>query len=98
MPEQLEKKPRKGLSPVLNTLIFIVFVAVVVGLLFSISGNRSPRIPDDQTHAVITDAKACLKCHGPGMPNARKPDHPPKDQCMLCHKVRRYRNIKPDKK
>jgi len=97
MSEQLEKKRGKGLSPVVNTLIFIVFVVIVVGLLYSISGNRSPRVPDDQTHAVITDDKACLECHGPGKEYERKPNHPPKDQCLLCHKVKRYRNIKPDK-
>jgi flagellin-like protein len=96
MSEQLEKKPRKGFSPFVNTVIFIVFVLVVVGVLFAISGDRSPRVPDDQNHAVITDDAACLECHGPGKYAERKPDHPPKDQCLICHKVKRYRKIKPE--
>ncbi|HAM52651.1 MAG TPA: hypothetical protein DCP92_18860 [Nitrospiraceae bacterium] len=72
-----------------NTLIFVVFVLLVLGLLFLISGTRSPKIPDDALHRTISDKTACLECHGPGKEAALKKNHPPKDQCFICHKVKR---------
>ncbi|MGD0886872.1 MAG: hypothetical protein ABSA46_18680 [Thermodesulfovibrionales bacterium] len=72
-----------------NTLIFVLFVLLVLGLLSLLSGTRSPRIPEDVLHRVITDNTACLECHGPGAEAALKKNHPPKDQCLICHKVKR---------
>lgn len=77
-----------------QTLYFIIFTLAVLGILYSISGERSGRIPDDEAHRVITTSAACLVCHAPGMEHARKAKHPPKDDCLLCHKTKRYRNIK----
>jgi hypothetical protein len=74
-----------------NTIIFIVFVLAVVGLLFAISGDRSPRIPEDDMHAGLTEQASCLECHAPGKEAALSPAHPPKDQCLLCHKRKRGR-------
>lgn len=76
-----------------KNLAFVVFVVVVVGFLTMISGERSNRIPEDANHAVITDPAGCLECHGPGMIAARTAKHPPKDDCMLCHKVKRNRKV-----
>ncbi|MDP2168763.1 MAG: hypothetical protein Q8J64_10585 [Thermodesulfovibrionales bacterium] len=68
---------------------FIIFVMVVVGLLYAISGQRSPQIPNDETHKGITEPVVCLNCHGPEKEYARKPAHPPKDECLKCHRVKR---------
>ncbi len=84
-----EKKKGKGLSPVANTVIFVLFVLVVIGLLTAISGERSPRVPIDAIHNGIEDNAVCLECHGPGMAQERGPKHPPKDQCLLCHHRKR---------
>jgi hypothetical protein len=35
-----------------------------------------------------------MECHGPGKPAARKETHPPKDDCIKCHKVKRTRKTK----
>ena len=77
-----------------QTLVFIIFVLAVVGVLYSISGDRSPRIPDNEAHRVVDSNAICMGCHAPGMEHARKPNHPPKDDCIYCHKTKRFRNIK----
>jgi cytochrome c553 len=72
-----------------NTVIFIVFVLIVVGFLYSISGKRYPQIPADANHQNVTDIQACLACHGPGTQHPQKPTHPPKTECFECHKKKR---------
>lgn len=76
-----------------STIGFVVFVLVVIGLLYSISGKRYPRIPDDVLHRdVQTDSgAACMECHGPGKKSALKDTHPPKFECLKCHKYRRIK-------
>lgn len=89
-----ESKETNKLSSAKNTIIFIVFVLVVIGLLTAISGRRSERIPDNETHINLTDVVYCLSCHGPGREYARSESHPPKDECVLCHKTKRQRKYK----
>lgn len=72
-----------------NTLMFIVFVLVVLAFLFAISGEKAFRIPEDEYHTIINNNEVCMDCHGPGMPQARKETHPPKDDCIKCHKVKK---------
>lgn len=72
-----------------NTIIFVVFVLLIIGLLTLFSGTRAPRLPEDVRHKVITDNTACLECHGPGKEAALKNTHPPKAECLICHKVKR---------
>lgn len=71
-----------------NTLIFIAFVLVVLGLLYAVSGRRvEPRpIPIDSRHEAVKDPKICMDCHGPGKDAAMKRSHPPKYECFKCHK------------
>lgn len=68
--------------------VFAVFVLLVVGLLFTLTGNKSPRIPDDENHVTFTVEESCRECHGPEGDVPRKETHPPKDQCLECHKVK----------
>lgn len=72
-----------------NTLIFIVFVLVVLGLLYAISGKRvpPPLIPADSRHMVTGDTAVCTGCHGPGKEAPLKAKHPPKHECFKCHKT-----------
>jgi hypothetical protein len=76
-----------------NTLIFIIFMLIVLGVLSLLSGTRAPRIPEDALHAGITDNAVCQKCHAPGTPTSLKQNHPPKTECVICHK--RKRTVKP---
>ncbi len=90
MPDKKDKK----LSPVIQTVIFIAFVLAIIGLLTAISGERSARIPDDPVHVNLTDSEYCLTCHGPGGEFMRPENHPPKDNCIICHKTKRDRKYK----
>lgn len=72
-----------------NNLIFI-FLAVVIlaGLFYLSSGEKAPFIPADTKHQTITTEAACLECHAPGKQAPLKPSHPPKEQCLVCHKTK----------
>ncbi len=73
-----------------NTLIFLVFVLVVLGLLFAISGKRvpPPLIPVDNLHKEAgQNTSVCMGCHGPGKEAQLKAKHPPKYECFKCHKA-----------
>lgn len=74
-----------------NTLIFIVFVLVVLGFLYAVSGKRvpPPLIPEDTVHGGKSEPSACLECHGPGMVSPMKAKHPPKQECFKCHRTKK---------
>ena len=72
-----------------NTIGFTVFVLVVLLFLFFLSsGKKVPNIPSDALHSVITTDASCAACHGPGKQAPLKPTHPPKEQCLVCHKAK----------
>ncbi len=76
-----------------NTFIFIAFVLFVLGFLYSISGSRAPRIPEDKLHKIIDTTVTCIECHSATGETPRGEKHPPKDQCLECHKVKRNRKV-----
>lgn len=69
-----------------NNILFIFFISVIVLFLVVLSGKRSPQIPLNEVHTVSLAEQDCLSCHGEGMSHPRSKEHPPKDQCFLCHK------------
>jgi len=71
-----------------HIVAFLIFMTAVVGLLFTLSGNKAPRIPDDGQHTVFDVEEVCWDCHGPGGDVPRKETHPPKDRCLECHNVK----------
>ncbi len=74
-----------------NTLIFIAFVLIVLGLLYAVSGKRvpPPLIPDDNLHIALNDASGCMDCHGPDKKASLRKAHPPKFECLKCHKAKK---------
>jgi hypothetical protein len=74
-----------------NSWSLIVVGAAVVLLLFvlSLSGKKPPLIPEDAVHADLRTNEACLPCHAPGKSSPLKENHPPKEQCVVCHKARK---------
>ena len=74
-----------------NTIGFILFAAAIVLVLFflSTSGKKAPFIPSDDLHRIINTETACTECHAPGKRAPLKPSHPPKEQCLVCHKVKK---------
>ncbi|MEJ2684109.1 MAG: hypothetical protein P8Z71_06915 [Candidatus Sulfobium sp.] len=68
-----------------SAIVFIVFILIVIGLLFTLSRKKFPLIPDDSFHRGIRDAAVCMECHGPGKRYEMKKTHPPKFACFKCH-------------
>ena len=66
----------------------IVAGAALLLLLFylSSSGKKAPAIPSDPTHATLQTNESCLPCHAQGKQSPMKSSHPPKEQCVVCHK------------
>jgi hypothetical protein len=71
-----------------NTLLFFIFVVVVVGILYFISDKKYPQMPADPVHNGATEALMCNECHGPQGKFPKKPGHPPKDECFKCHETK----------
>ncbi len=70
-----------------SILGFIIFVIVVVGLLLLFPGKTYPPIPYDDLHKAAKDNEACVACHGPGKKDELKKTHPPKYDCLKCHRL-----------
>lgn len=69
-----------------NLPLILVALAVVLFLFFLSSRKKVPAIPDDAVHRSATTNGACLACHSPGNRSPLKENHPPKEQCLTCHK------------
>ena len=65
----------------------IGFILIVLLLLFSISGKKIKPVPGDAQHALALDNASCVACHAPGKISPLIPTHPPKEQCLTCHKL-----------
>jgi hypothetical protein len=67
--------------------LIVVGAAVLLVLFFlSSSGKKPPVFPLDSLHAGLKTDEACLTCHAQGKQAPLKTTHPPKEQCMTCHK------------
>jgi hypothetical protein len=73
-----------------NNMVFLAgAAAVLIVLLFLSSGRKIPPIPVDDLHRNITADSVCRECHAPGKGAPLKDSHPPKEQCLVCHKTKR---------
>jgi cytochrome c553 len=70
-----------------RVVIVIGVLGVFLAIVFMVALRRTPPdIPADARHLEsVTDAQACLKCHGPGGSSPRTPNHPLGNQCWGCH-------------
>ncbi|MDH4233347.1 MAG: hypothetical protein OEW04_15120 [Nitrospirota bacterium] len=66
-------------------LLYFALICVVPAILYVLSLEKVIPTPVDDTHAGLTEEIQCFECHGEGRDNARKKEHPPKDQCFKCH-------------
>ena len=70
-----------------KSLIFYGGTFLVVLTLALLAKGRPARyVPVDDDHPRPLAVERCLDCHGAGKDAARSAKHPPKDQCMLCHR------------
>ncbi len=71
-----------------NTVVFVVAGAAVLVFLFYLSlSKKVPPLPADAFHKVVTGDEGCVVCHAPGKMAPLKKSHPPKEQCLTCHKI-----------
>jgi len=73
-----------------NDLLFVIAVVAVVGFLYYLSttGKKPPFIPADAQHMATATNEDCAGCHGKDKQYAIKGPHPPKEQCLTCHKYK----------
>jgi hypothetical protein len=71
-----------------NLFLFISIFVVLAVLLFLSSYKHAPLIPPDAAHQNIVSNDVCTECHGLGKKAPLKASHPPKEQCLICHKYR----------
>ena len=70
----------------IKKIFYFLLILTVPLILYLLSLKTVLPIPSDDAHKGITEEKACFECHGEGKEYARKKSHPPKDQCLQCHK------------
>lgn len=70
-----------------KNLVFFGGALLVVGTLSFLAGGRPTRyVPQDEYHPRPLAVALCRDCHAPGKTAPQSAQHPPKDQCMLCHR------------
>jgi hypothetical protein len=71
-----------------NNIGIIVLALTILAFLFFLSSRKkAPMLPDDEAHKQVQSNSLCQTCHGPGKQSPLKPSHPPKEQCLLCHRT-----------
>jgi len=70
-----------------KNLVFLGGALLVVCALALLSGARKTRyVPVDENHPRPLAVELCRDCHAPGKTAPQSAKHPPKEQCMLCHR------------
>lgn len=75
--------PKKFLK---STWFFPLLLVLVIGGLFTLSEKEFAPLPGDAVHADLTKNSSCTNCHGEGGESPLSDKHPPKEQCLTCHK------------
>ena len=78
-------------------LTIAAFAVVLIVLIVSTIHEKAKRVPVDEKHRAFYGAiqkgrnrieaeRGCITCHNPHtIPLPKK--HPPKEQCLICHKL-----------
>jgi hypothetical protein len=70
-----------------KNLVFFGGALLMVGTLAFLAGARKTRyVPLDEHHPRPLAVALCRDCHAPGKQAPQSAKHPPKEQCMLCHR------------
>lgn len=85
--KRIKTDPEIGMNN--NLSLILLVAAVLAGLFFLSSGKKPPAIPMDDRHQSITTDAACAACHAPDKQAKLNPSHPPKEQCLVCHQVKK---------
>jgi len=70
-----------------STWTLAILAALVLIFLYYLSSSHNvPAVPQDERHRNAITNASCSDCHAPGRQAPLKPAHPPKEQCLICHK------------
>ena len=80
-----------------DVLVIAAVAVLLVVLIMSAVREKAKRVPADDKHRAFYEAmekgrdriateKGCITCHNPQVILLPK-DHPPKEQCLICHKL-----------
>ncbi len=80
-----------------DLLAIVALVIVLVVLIMSTTREKAKPVPFDNKHRAFYEAmkkgkdrieveKSCVACHSPQAISLPK-KHPPKEQCLICHKL-----------
>ena len=74
----------------MRDILFVVAILAVVAVLYVLSetGAKPPAMPPDTPHASAKTTDECKTCHSEGGLSPLKKEHPPKDQCFECHRLK----------
>jgi hypothetical protein len=72
-------------------VLVLAALAAAFMVVFALADRHAPFIPRDIFHALVINNSACTTCHTPGKQAPLKASHPPKDECMSCHKAKQSR-------
>lgn len=73
-------------------VVFIITGVIVVFVLAIAPKETTPKAPNDDIHRSLILAKddsSCKNCHGVGTDKPLPPNHPKKDGCHFCHKLKK---------
>lgn len=75
------------------TLSLVTVVVVSLILIYSpdLPGGDAPAIPADIFHSYVIANAGCFTCHTPGKQMPLREGHPPRTDCLVCHKSRHLR-------
>ena len=71
-----------------TVVLVLASLAAAMMVVFALADRNAPFIPRDVFHAIVITSAACTTCHTPGKQAPLKASHPPKEECMSCHKAR----------
>ncbi len=69
-----------------KNIVFAVSVLLIVAVLYIVSTEEIVPVPLDREHQNKAET-TCLECHGENREHQLKKEHPPKYQCLQCHKL-----------
>ncbi len=81
-----------------DLLTIAAVVLVLVVLIISTAREKAKRVPADEKHRAFYVAmekggdrieveKGCIPCHNSQAAIPLPKKHPPKEQCLICHKL-----------
>jgi hypothetical protein len=77
-----------------KNLIFVLFILAVFGFFWAISGDRAHQMPPDDDHIGVVETAVCKGCHIPEGETVVSEAHPPKFECLKCHRIKRVTSEK----